>query len=33
MQAAKGEYIGFVDSDDWIEKEMYQEMYYYAKNK
>lgn len=32
MQAAKGEYIGFVDSDDWIEKEMYQEMYYYAKN-
>lgn len=30
-QAAKGEYIGFIDSDDWIEKEMYQELYYYAK--
>lgn len=31
IQVAKGEYIGFVDSDDWIEKEMYQELYYYAK--
>lgn len=31
IQAAKGEYIGFIDSDDWIEKEMYQELYYYAK--
>lgn len=24
---AKGEHIAFVDSDDWIEKEMYKEMY------
>lgn len=32
IQAAKGEYIGFIDSDDWIEKNMYQEMYYHAKN-
>lgn len=24
---ATGEYIGFVDSDDWIEKEMYQKLY------
>ncbi|MDD2391383.1 MAG: glycosyltransferase [Bacilli bacterium] len=24
---AKGEYIGFVDPDDWIEKEMYSNMY------
>lgn len=31
IQAAKGEYIGFIDSDDWIENEMYQELYYYAK--
>ena len=33
IRAAKGEYIGFIDSDDWIEKEMYQDMYYHAKNK
>lgn len=25
--AAKGEYIGYVDSDDWIEPEMYQRLY------
>lgn len=28
---AKGEYIGFVDGDDFIEKEMYEQLYYYAK--
>lgn len=24
---AKGEYIGFIDSDDWVEKNMYERMY------
>lgn len=24
---ARGEYVGFVDSDDWIEKDMYERMY------
>lgn len=34
IKLAKGEYIGFVDSDDTIDKEMYQEMYNLAlKNK
>lgn len=28
---AKGEYIGFVDSDDYVEKEMFEEMYKTAK--
>ena len=27
MQIASGEFIGFVDSDDWISKEMYQLLY------
>lgn len=27
MQYARGKYIGFVDSDDWIEPEMYQQLY------
>lgn len=27
IELAKGEYIAFVDSDDYIEKEMYEEMY------
>lgn len=31
MQKAKGEYIGFVDSDDWIEPDMYEKMYWAAK--
>lgn len=26
MEVAKGEYIGFVDSDDWIEPQMYEEL-------
>lgn len=33
IRAAKGEYIGFVDSDDTIEKEMYEELYRIAKEK
>ena len=27
LEAARGEYIGFVDSDDWIEKDMLQLLY------
>lgn len=27
MEIAKGEYIGFVDSDDWIEQDMYERLY------
>ena len=27
LKEAKGEYIGFVDADDWIEPEMYQQLY------
>lgn len=27
IQAAEGEYIGFVDSDDWIDSNMYEELY------
>ena len=32
MQKATGEYIGFVDSDDWLELDMYEKMYNTAKN-
>lgn len=32
MKLAKGEYIGFVDSDDWIESDMYEKMYLSAKS-
>lgn len=31
LEYAHGEYIGFVDADDWIELNMYQEMYETAK--
>ena len=31
MEMAKGEYIAIVESDDWVESEMYEEMYKYAK--
>ena len=27
---AKGDYIAFVDSDDWIQDDMYEKMYFYA---
>ena len=27
IKEAKGEYIGFIDSDDWIDKDMYKKMY------
>lgn len=31
LKEATGEYLGFVDSDDWIDLEMYEEMYKIAK--
>lgn len=31
LDAAKGTYIGFVDSDDWIEPDMYKKLYLAAK--
>lgn len=33
MQFAKGEYIGFVDSDDYVEYDMYKILYHKAKEK
>lgn len=34
IKKAKGDYIGFVDSDDWVELDMFEKMYNYAlKNK
>jgi glycosyltransferase involved in cell wall biosynthesis len=32
IEAAKGEYIGFVDSDDWIELDAYEKLYKNAKS-
>lgn len=31
IRMAKGEYIGFVDSDDWVDKSMYERLYEVAK--
>ncbi len=33
LQFAQGEYLGFVDSDDWVDETMYEEMYHLAKEK
>lgn len=33
LQFAQGEYLGFVDSDDWVDETMYEEMYLLAKEK
>lgn len=33
IEAALGEYVGFVDPDDWIEPDMYENMYNLAKKK
>ena len=30
LSASKGDYIGFIDSDDWIEPNMYEELLEYA---
>ena len=32
LKHAKGEYIAFVDSDDFVDKNMFEQMYLYAKN-
>lgn len=32
MERASGEYIGFVDADDWLELDMYEQMYLAAKS-
>jgi len=33
IEVAKGEYIAHCDSDDWVEKTMYEKMYNFANNK
>lgn len=32
LRTAKGEYISFIDPDDWIQKDMFLQMYNYAKS-
>ena len=32
MEIAKGEYIGFVDSDDWVDLDFFEKLYIAAKN-
>ena len=32
MKCANGEYIGFIDSDDWIDSDFYEKLYNSAKN-
>ena len=32
IERASGEYLGFIDSDDWIEPDMYEKMYKAAKS-
>lgn len=32
IEIAKGNFLGFVDSDDWIDKDMYKELYFNIKN-
>lgn len=31
IEVASGEYVAFVDSDDWVEPRMYERLYYHAK--
>ncbi|MBQ8886913.1 MAG: glycosyltransferase [Candidatus Gastranaerophilales bacterium] len=31
LEVASGEYVGFVDSDDWVELDMFEKMYHQAK--
>ena len=32
MHIASGEYIGFVDSDDWVDSDFYEKLFVFAKN-